>query len=684
MRSARLDAADPEDRQPIPGSERRAARTARQLGPADPNEVLTVTISIRRRPNGPPLPDYQHFATVHPAQRQRMSEADFARQYGASPDDIDKVKAFAVSHELDVLESHAARRTIVVRGTVAQMNAAFGVDLGHYEHEVRPHRGETPQRETYRGREGVIYVPRSLAGMVVGVFGLDNRRIGGRNGAEPPNTTTVSVPTVAKLYNYPTNSAAGQTIGIFSLSGYDIKDINTYFKNLGIGYTAPTVTDILINGATNPGGDLVGEITQDIEIAASFAPGAAVNVYITTSDGQGWLQAINRVAHPNATDRAPSVLSSSWSIADSDDPGDLATTISVAFVNAVSAAFQDAAIQGVTVCIASGDRGTNSGVGDDKPHVLYPGSDPWVLCVGGTTIGNIQGSSFDEYVWNDPYPNNWGTTGGGVSALFPVPAYQDGAGVPASLDDPTHRGRGVPDVAGNANSVSGYSGLIWRGGLFVGDGTSASAPQWAGLIAVLNAALGTNLGFVNPAFYALGSAYFRDIVPGNGPADNRNNGAPGYPAGPGWDACTGLGSPNGQLLLSGLQLLYRNFYKYIEIKLLAPFFVLLLGRLTGWNYPPRTGGDPVYLTGEHTAALAATGISLLAPYLPQEVAREVTSAIERLPRAPVAGHVEMLLRLGSLGGVIPPVGADGCCVLEQRGLVCVESVGSSSTATDRR
>ena len=501
-----------------------------------------------------------------------MSDEEFARQYGASQEDIDQVTAFATSHNLQVLETNAARRTVVVQGTVAQMNAAFGVDLGRYEHQVQLRRGGEPQTETYRGRDGFIYIPNSLRSIVLGVFGLDNRRVGQHNGPEPPNTTTLSVPTVSKLYNYPTNSASGQTIGIFSLTGYAIGDITSYFAGLPAGYTAPTVTDILINGATNPGSDPVGETTQDIDIAASFAPGAAVNVYITTADQQGWVQAIGRVAHPNASDRPCSVLSSSWFIADGDDTAGLARRgVTVAFVNAVTAAFQDAAIQGVTVCIASGDRGTDSGMGDGKAHVQYPASDPWVLSVGGTTIGNVHGQSFDEYVWNDPGadPNqsNWGTTGGGVSDFFPVPGYQANAGVPPSVNDSSHHGRGVPDVAGNANIASGYSGIILGGNpaLYPGNGTSASAPQWAGLIAVINAALGVNVGFVNPAIYALGSSVFRDIVPGAGPGDNSNSGVPGYPAGPGWDACTGWGSPNGEALLAGLRSIYtRNLYFIVD------------------------------------------------------------------------------------------------------------------------
>jgi kumamolisin len=92
----------------------------------------------------------------------------------------------------------------------------------------------------------------------------------------------------------------------------------------------------------------------------------------------------------------------------------------------------------------------------------------------------------------------------------------------------------------------------------VGDRTSAAAPQWAGLIAVINAALGFNVGFVNPAFYALGSGCFRDIMPGGGPADNSNKGVRGYLAGLGWDACTGWGSPDGRKLLSGLESFYAQ------------------------------------------------------------------------------------------------------------------------------
>jgi len=255
-----------------------------------------------------------------------------------------------------------------------------------------------------------------------------------------------------------------------------------------------------------------------------------------------------------------SVISSSFYISDGDDQTALLHAgVSNAFIDQLSEAFRDATLQGVTICVASGDTGSMSKIRDGKAHVQYPASDPWVLSVGGTTIGNVNGNTFDEYVWNDPDPNSsdsWGTTGGGISDYFALPSYQNRAVVPPSVND-NHAGRGVPDVSANASYKSGYADMIVAGQPSVGNGTSASSPLWAGLIAVINAALGGNIGFVNPAIYSLGSSVFRDILPGEGPADNSNAGVAGYPAKAGWDACTGWGSINGKSLLEGL----RRFYK---------------------------------------------------------------------------------------------------------------------------
>jgi kumamolisin len=453
-----------ENYQPLSGSERRPGSTATYLRPVGPNETYSVTIVLRRRPDGPPVPSQEYFSTIPPNQRRRLSTDEFAALYGASPDDIAKVAEFVRSHGMQVTETNAARRTVIVSGTAAQMSAAFRVNLGYYSHRVIRRHGEKPQTEDYRGRDGVIQVPTELSQVIIGVFGLDNRRITKHNAADPPNTNPVSVATLRQLYDFPTNSAAGQTIGILSEAGYLPSDIN-----LSFGGNPPQVTDVSVDASNDGTAD--GETTQDICIAGLAAPGAQIAVFFTTYSQQGWVDLISRVAHPNPGDPVCSVMSSSFYVSNGDDAITLANEgISQSWITAVTAALQDAAIQNVTVCIASGDTGTNSKVGDGKAHVQYPASDPWVLSVGGTTVGNISGTSFDEYVWNDPAPSDpshWGTTGGGVSDQFPLPQYQADANVPPSLNDGQVR-RGVPDVAGNASLNSGYSGLYAGGNPFVG------------------------------------------------------------------------------------------------------------------------------------------------------------------------------------------------------------------------
>jgi kumamolisin len=562
----------PENYVVLEGSERRPSPGARLIGPANAQERVTVTISLRRRPDGEPVPDFEYFRATPPSSRRRLSQEEFAQKYGASDEDIQKVAAFAATHGLKVEETHAGRRTVAVSGTVEQMSKAFGVKLSMYEHEVTKGRGRKAAKEVYRGRDGVIHIPNALAGIVVGVFGLDNRRITKRNSADPSNTKELTVPQIANLYQFPTNSAAGQTIAILSEQGYQQADIKKYFSDLSL--TMPTLTDITVDASNDGTGD--PETTQDICIAGSAAPGSAVAVYFTTFDQKGWVDLVSRVIHPNAGDPTPSVLSSSFYICNGDDAATLkAEGVSQAWLSALTAQFQDAAVQGVTICIATGDTGTDSKVGDGKAHVQYPASDPWVLAVGGTTVGNVSGSSFDEYVWNDTFTIGGsslsGATGGGISDHFAQPSYQSGAGVPESLND-QHIGRGLPDAAANASPNSGYPIPLASGpsvGIpnpFSGNGTSASAPLWAGLIAVLNAALGENVGFVNPALYEIGSAGFRDIVGSPGPADNGINGVAGYPAGTGWDACTGWGSPVGTALLTSLRAIHTGRFNSLSTR----------------------------------------------------------------------------------------------------------------------
>jgi kumamolisin len=207
----------------------------------------------------------------------------------------------------------------------------------------------------------------------------------------------------------------------------------------------------------------------------------------------------------------------------------------------------DAAALGVTVCVAAGDNG--SGDGQSGTHVDFPASSPHALACGGTSLRGNAGTGVisSETVWNDG--GSGGATGGGVSDTFGLPSWQASAGVPARAGAAagSAAGRGVPDVAGCADPVTGYQVRVDGQATVIG-GTSAVAPLWAGLISRLAQSTGKPFGLIQPQLYAGVSAGtaapgFRDITSGS-------NGA--YAAGPGWDACTGLGSPEGSTLLSTL------------------------------------------------------------------------------------------------------------------------------------
>jgi kumamolisin len=527
-------------------SERRAAPGSHRIELADPQEIVSVTIRVRRRPDAPPLPDPSSLVKLPAGQTKFLSREDFAARYGAARNDLDDVANFARGHGLSVIESSVPRRTVVVSGSVKQMNLAFAVELGHYESPT----------EKYRGREGYVHLPHNLADIVEGVFGLDNRRMArpllgrkspatAQSGIEAGAITPVTPPQVAKLYNFPAQSnAAGQTIGLLEFGGgFTLDDIQKYFVGpispIGTGFTTPTVVAVPIDGATNApdSSNESAEVALDVEVAGSVAQGAKIAVYFAPWTEQGWVDAVTTAVH-DATNK-PSVLSISWGWAELEQLAGLLW--SPAAMYAVGTTFQEAAAMGVTVFAASGDNGSNCQIGDTRAHVLYPASDPWLTACGGTSIENVAGSSFTEATWNDN-----GITGGGISDVFNPQPWQNSANVPSSKNPPgDRRGRGVPDVAGHANGYvivfAGESQGSWFG-------TSEVAPLYAGLVALLNAARGEPLGYLNTILYAEGgTSVFRDIADGG---SNAAGGAPGYISGPGWDACTGLGSINGNAFLS--------------------------------------------------------------------------------------------------------------------------------------
>ena len=531
----------PSHYKPIKGTERLPAHGARKVGPADASELLTVSIRVRRRTDAPPLPSLKDWAES-PGTQSRLSRADFGARFGASEDDLNRVAQFARSNGLTVRESNAARRTVVVSGTAEQMSKAFAVELARYE---GPH-------GIYRGREGAVHLPADLADIVEGIFGLDNRRMAKRVATNPTNPSIVTPRQVAGLYNFPLSvSAAGQTIGIFEFGGGFVldnngvpTDIRSYFNSQGL--TAPQVTSIGVDGATNSPGDPNddGEVLLDIEVAGAVAQGANLAVFFAPFTEQGWVDIVTTAVHGGGLPAGwapPSVISISWAWTELE-PFQSGFAWTQAAINAVNQTFQEAAMLGVTVFVASGDDGSNCQIEDGRAHVYYPSSDPWITSCGGTSIQNVNGNSFQETTWID-----FGITGGGISDVFPLPDWQVGAGIPGSVND-GHSGRGIPDIAGHAD---GY--MIFLDGSMQGpyQGTSETAPLYAGLMALINNVLGDSFGYLNPILYQLGkTTVFRDIADGG---SNAQAGAPGYTAGTGWDACTGWGSVDGLALLNEIE-----------------------------------------------------------------------------------------------------------------------------------
>ena len=353
-----------------------------------------------------------------------------------------------------------------------------------------------------------------------------------------PTAVPLTAPQVASLYNFPAGTdGTGQTIAIIELGGgYTQSDLDMYFS--GLGLATPSVTAVGVDGGSNsPGQPSDGEVELDIQVAGAVAPKAAQLVYFAANTDQGFINAIAQAVH---TTPPPIVVSISW--------GQSEDQWSEQSRNSMDSVFADAAALGVTVTVAAGDNGSSDDPNSTSGvHVDFPASSPHVLACGGTQlIGNLSTNTItSEVVWNE-LANNEGAGGGGVSDVFPLPSWQANVGVP-TIAGGTSTGRGVPDVAGNADPVTGYLVVVDGKQQPIG-GTSAVAPLWAGLIARLAQATGKKFGLLQPLIYGgvtAGAAAqgFNDITQGN-------NGA--YSAGPGWDATTGLGSPNGQALLTHL------------------------------------------------------------------------------------------------------------------------------------
>ena len=506
---------------PLKGSDRSPMPGAKIVAPADPSERLEVTVLVRR---GASAEFHSRVSRIAAGKSPGpcMSREEFAQRHGAAPADLAAVRNFAAANGLSVVLENAARRTVILSGTVAQFSAAFTVELKLMRHDSC----------SYRGRSGCVQVPDSLSGIVEAVMGLDSRPQ-----AEPhfrirpaaSNASSFTPPQVASLYAFPQSSGAGQCVALIELGGgFRPADLDAYFKGLSV--SSPSVVAVSVDHAQNsPTGDANGpdgEVMLDIEVVGAIVPQANIAVYFAPNTDAGFLDAITTAIHDTAN--KPSVISISWGGAESSWTSQAMT--------AMDDAFQAAATLGITVCVASGDDGSSDGVTDGGDHVDFPASSSFALACGGTSLEATASAISGEAVWNDGA--NGGASGGGVSTFFATPAWQSALSATLTQGGKSPlKQRGVPDVSGNADPETGYQVRVDGSASVIG-GTSAVAPLWAALITRLNQLSGKPAGLISPLIYQNPKA-FRDITSGN-------NGD--FAAAAGWDACTGLGSPNGAAL----------------------------------------------------------------------------------------------------------------------------------------
>ncbi|KAI8600413.1 peptidase S53 propeptide [Dissophora ornata] len=513
-------------------------------GPINRSEVATITVRVRS------VGDVQALERkVYELSKEKLEDRTYltyeqlVEQYGASEEDLNLVEQHAQKYNVTVVRRSEAERSIVLRGTLGDLLDAFPADVKMCDHCTG----------TYRAQQGEIYIPQHLNDVIIGIFGFDTRP-NLRHGfcqqavaaSGPGGANGVAATEYAKRYKFPTTAndvpldGSGQTIAIIELGGgFQTDDLKDYFKEIGIPLPNVVYVDAGIGKApvVKVKDDLVawydGEVMLDIEAAGAVAPKAEIAVYFAhDAENQSFIAAIRAAVHD--TQRKPSVISISW--------GSPESPANQQAINEFHQLFLDAAALGITVCVASGDYGTADEAAKDWDghiHVDHPAADPLVLSCGGTQIDEHG----NDVVWN----GDGCASGGGISKIFPVPEYQLGANLPASIDkgEPSH-GRGVPDIAMCAvNYFVRSDGNEENSG-----GTSAVAPLMAALVARLNQAKKKNVGFMNPFFYANAhKGIVHDVTVGDNAIPGQS---PGYKAGPGWNACTGLGTVDGMAILKNL------------------------------------------------------------------------------------------------------------------------------------
>jgi len=472
-----------------------------------------------------------------------LTTDQFNEKFAPSYEDYEKVVAFAKKQGLDVLPEQKNRMLLNVQSTARAVENIFNIQLSLYE---------KPNGRKFYAPDYEPEVPSYLAEVISGIVGLDNFvlrkplfRVPNEDLKLDPHAAAKAFPTgpgggfaphdLQVAYNLSGISAdgSGQSIALLELASYQASDINAYTDQFGL--PRANLVNVQVDGGSQAG--INAEVTLDIELALALAPKSTIYVYEGPNSDQGILDTYNKIA----TDNIAKQISTSWGLGE-----DLTTS---QFLQAENAIFMQMAAQGQSMYAAAGDSGAYddySGNNSKNLVVDDPASQPYVTAVGGTTLNvNAQNGAYvSESVWDNGLGS--GAGGGGVSKIWPIPAWQKNVSNVYSTAN-----RNVPDVALNADPATGYA-IFYNGSWQIFGGTSCAAPLWAAFNALVNEQLVATgqpvLGYVNPLIYGLctTTAYptdFHDVTSGNNLF---------YQAHGGYDNATGWGSFNGSNLWTAL------------------------------------------------------------------------------------------------------------------------------------
>lgn len=516
-------------------SEKQAPKAATLKGEVPAGVEMEATVMLKSK--GTDLAMERTLKRIQSGRQGFLTDESFAKKFGASEQALGEVTKFAEQHGLKIAEADPLSGRVVLKGSAGDFSNAFQTRLGEYQ---------TQSGFTFRGREGAIALPNTLQNAVEGVYGLDNRPharnyritlgpVQQEGHKFAPRTSKGYIPTeVADAYNFPKNMGEGRSVAIIQLGGgIDLANEAAYYKAHGL--PKPEIKVISVGGAkTKTGIDIGadGEVTLDSQIVGAIAPKAQQKVIFAPNSDKGFIDAVTRGTFQKSGELPSSSISISWGA-----PEEVWTEQGLRGMNQ---AFKKAALKGISIFAAAGDDGAVDLAPSGRFNVDYPASDPHVTAAGGTSLEIAGGKISSEKVWNGK-----GATGGGVSERFEVPDYQKNISIPPNANKTGRLGRGVPDISGNADPNTGWR-IRTNGVEEIVGGTSAVSPMLAALDARISAELGRNLGPWNPFLYksGTGAKFYNDIIGGN------NN---GYPTEKGWDATTGFGSVNGQLLLEAFK-----------------------------------------------------------------------------------------------------------------------------------